>query len=317
MIWYLLRRVLQAVFVVWAAYTLTFTVLFMLPSDPVAIMLGASSGGETTGIDPVQIAALRAEYGFDQPVVVQYLTMLGDALRGDFGQSILTGARVAERIATELPHTLALGGLALVLAVTLGFTVGMLSIYPRMRVVRSALTALPPLGIAVPSFWLGILLIQQVSFGWGLLPATGNEGFASLVLPALTMAVPTGAILAQVFAASLRATLAEPYIDVVRAKGASRARIFYGHAIRNATLPTMTLVGLLVGNLVGGAAIAETIFGRSGIGRLTVQAVSNQDIPMVQGVVMLAAVATVTVTLVVDLIYPLIDPRVRTRSAAQ
>lgn len=316
MIRYLIRRLIQAVFVVWAAYTVTFFVLYLLPSDPIAILLGAGGQNAVVATNPAQVAAVRAQYGFDKPVLEQYFMMLWQAGHGDFGTSISTGVGVRERILAVLPPTAALTGLALLLAAVLGVGVALLASYAQARVVRQLLLSLPSMGIAVPGFWLAVLLIQTVSFQWKLLPATGAAGFASLILPAITMAVPAGAVIAQVLAKSMRQTLKEPYIDVVRARGASRARIHIRHAVRNASLPAMTLIGLLTANLIAGAAVAETIFARPGLGRLTVQAVRDQDIPVVQGVVVFAAVATAIITLIVDVLYPVIDPRTRLSKGA-
>ncbi len=176
---------------------------------------------------------------------------------------------------------------------------------------RTLLLALPPLGVSLPTFWVGLLLIQFFSFRISIFPALGNEGLASLVLPSVTLAVPVSASIAQVLARGLRTALAEPYVETARAKGASRARVHLRHAFRNATIPALTIVGVIVGNLLAGAVVVETVFSRVGIGRLTVTAVNGQDIPLVQGLVLLAAAVFVATNLVVDLLYPVVDPRIR------
>ncbi|WP_116950906.1 ABC transporter permease [Jiangella endophytica] len=312
---YLARRLAQAVFVLWAAFTVAFALLYLLPSDPVAIML--DSGGEGTFVDPEQRAELTARYGLDEPVHVQYLTMLADAARGDFGVSISTGAPVRSMIVEALPETLELAGTALVLALVLGAGTALAATYTRRPWLRQLLLALPPLGVSVPTFWTGLLLLQLVSFRWGLLPAMGDDGVRALVLPAITLALPTAAVIAQVLAKSLALTWSEPYIGTARAKGVSRSGILLGHAARNAAIPVLTLVGVTVGNLVAGSVIVETVFSRAGIGRLTQAAVGAQDIPVVQGLVVLAAVIFVVVNLAVDLVYPLVDPRItRARTLA-
>ena len=160
-------------------------------------------------------------------------------------------------------------------------------------------------------FWVGLVLVQVFSFRLHLLPALGNKGFASLILPAITLALPTGAVLGQVLAKSLRTQLAEPYTEIVYAKGASRTRVHFGHALRNAAMPALTLAGVVMGQLLAGAVVIETVFSRDGVGRVTAAAVNRQDIPVVQAVIVLAALFFVVINLVVDLLYPLLDPRVR------
>jgi peptide/nickel transport system permease protein len=313
---YLLRRALQAVFVLWAAFTATFAILYMLPSNPVAIMLDA--GGEGTQVDPEKVAELTARYGFDKPVWEQYLTRLWAAVRGDFGSSIQTGQPVTGSILDALPETLKLASIGLVLAVVIGASLALLATWTQTRWLRQALLALPPLGVSVPTFWVGLVLLQVVSFQWALLPAMGNVGWQTLVLPSLTLAIPTSAVIAQVLAKSLSATWDQPFVETARAKGTPRLHIHLRDVLRNAAIPTLTLVGITVGNLLAGSVVVETVFSRNGIGRLTQQAVTFQDIPVVQGLVVLSAVIFVVVNLAVDLVYPALDPRIsqRTRAAA-
>ncbi|WP_328609618.1 ABC transporter permease [Amycolatopsis sp. NBC_00345] len=302
------RRLLQAVVVLWAAFTLSFVILYLLPGDAVLTKLGNAEGGITA--TPQQIAAARAQYGLDEPILVQYGKRLLDALHGDFGTSVSTGDDATHMVLTALPPTFAVTGLALVLAVVLGGGVAILGTYTRVRAVSQFLLSLPPLGTSLPTFWVGLLLIQLFSFRLRLFPALGANGFASLVLPAVTLALPTGAIIAQVLAKSLRTQLAEPYIEITRAKGASRRRVHFGHALRNAGLPALTLVGVVAGNLLAGSVVTETVFSRDGIGRVTTSAVTAQDIPVVQAVIVLSALFFVLLNLAVDLLYPLLDPRV-------
>ncbi|MFF7243102.1 ABC transporter permease [Embleya sp. NPDC008237] len=303
---YLVRRVLQAVVVLWAAFTVSFVVLYLLPGDSLSIKLGGLEGTAT----PAQIDAVRSANGLDDPVHVQYARALGDALTGDLGTSAQTGAPVARTIADALPQTLALTGAAMVLAVLGGGGVALAATFTRLRALRQVLLSLPAIGISMPGFWVGLLLVQVVSFQWGLLPAMGNEGVRSLVLPAITLALPAGALIAQVLAKSMTTALAEPYVETARAKGAGRVRIHLRHALRNASLPAITLAAVVSGNLLVESVVVETVFSRAGIGRLTAVAVDNQDVAMVQGVVLLAALVFVLVALAVDLLYPVLDPRV-------
>ena len=305
---YLLRRLAQAVVVLWAAYTVSFLVLDALPGDPVTAM--ASAGLDSGAVDPAQLEAIRAEYGYDDPLVVRYLTHLGDAVTGDLGTSVATGRPVTGTLGDALPPTLQLTAVALLLAVVLGSGLALAATYTRRRWLRQVLLSLPGLGVAVPTFWVGLVLVQVLSFQLRWFPAFGNEGAASLVLPALTLAIPTGALVAQVLAKSLVTALDEPYVQTARAKGVGRVRIHLAHALRNASLPALTVVGLLAGQLLASAVVVETVFSRDGLGRVTAAAVGNQDLPLVQGVVVLGALVFVLVNLVVDLVYPLLDRRI-------
>lgn len=305
---YVIKRIAQAVGVLWAAYTVSFLVLDYLPGDPVSAMAGA--GADSGQVDPAQLAALRHQYGFDKPVLVQYAEALGRAVRGDFGDSVSTGRPVTSSLADALPQTLQLTGAALLLAVLLGGAVALLATYTTRRWLRQLLLSLPPLGVSVPTFWVGLLLVEVFSFRARLFPAFGNDGPRGLVLPAVTLAIPTGALVAQVLAKSLLTALDQAYVETARAKGAGRARIHLRHALRNASLPALTVVGLLAGQLIAGSVIVETVFSRDGLGRVTAAAVAAQDIPLVQGVVVFGALIFVSANLIVDLVYPVLDPRI-------
>ncbi|MGY5011797.1 ABC transporter permease [Streptomyces sp. 900105755] len=305
---YVIKRLAQAVGVLWAAYTVSFLVLDFLPGDPVSAMAGA--GMDTGQVDPAQLARLRHEYGFDKPVLLQYAEYLGRAVRGDFGDAVSTGRPVTSTLADALPQTLQLTGAALVLAVVLGGGLAVVATYTSRRWLRQLLLSLPPLGVSVPTFWVGLLLVEAFSFKLHWFPAFGNDGLKGLVLPALTLAVPTGAQVAQVLAKSLLTALDQAYVETARAKGAGRWRVHLRHALRNASLPALTVVGLLVGQLIAGSVVVETVFSRDGLGRVTAGAVTTQDIPLVQGVVVFGALIFVATNLLVDLVYPLLDPRI-------
>lgn len=309
MLQYTARRIAQAVAVLWAAYTVSFVVLYMLPSDPVSILLN-QAGGTAGRPSAEQIAQIQSQYGFDDPVIVQYLHHLLDALHLDFGQSVSRGQSVTSLLADNLPPTLALTATALAFTVLIGGALAFVATYVGWRPLRAFLHRLPAVGVSFPTFWVGLLLIQLFSFSLGWFPATGSEGASSLVLPALTMSLPTAGILAQVLIRGLDDTLDQAHIATARAKGLSRLTIHAKHALKNASLPALTILGLLVGSTVTNAVVAETVFSRLGIGRLAQQAVLAKDIPLVQGIVVLAAAIFVVVNLLVDLVYPLLDPRV-------
>jgi peptide/nickel transport system permease protein len=302
---YIASRLGQSLIVLWAAYTVSFIVLYALPSDPVALL----AGGDATDVTPEQLAELTAQYGLDQPLVVQYLLRLGGVLRGDFGTSIATGRPVSEVIGEAVSPTLQLAGLAFLIAVLAGAGLAVLATYVRGRSLSTFLLGLPPLGVAIPSFWFGLMLIQWFSFQLPLFPAMGDKSVASLVLPSIALALPTGAMIAQLLSKSLATALGEAYIDTARAKGADRRRVHLRHALRNAALPAITMTGLIVGQLLSGTVVTETVFSRPGIGRVTATAVQQQDIPVVQGIVLFAATASVPANHAVDLVSPLLAPR--------
>ena len=310
---YLALRVLQALWLLWAAFTISFVVLFALPSDPVSI--AADGAGPGTPVDKAAIAEMQARYGLDKPLWDQYVTALGNAVRGDLGMSIATGQQVRDAIGDAIPSTLALTGLALLFAVAGGVGLAFTASYARRPWLRDALAALPSVGVAVPTFWTGLLLLQLFSFHWRLAPAFGGQGFAGTVLPALTLALPAGAVIAQVLTAGLETTWRQPFVDVAVAKGGSRWWVQRVHVLRPACVPALTIAAVLVGNMLAGAVVVETVFARAGLGRLTQTSVLAQDIPVVQGIVLVSALIFVTVNLAVDLIYPLLDPRITAGAA--
>lgn len=306
---YLIGRVGQAMLVLWGAYSITYFILYLLPGDTLSIMLSAS-GMEADALSVEDLAKARAYYGLDKGVFEQYFNLLLGALHGDFGQSLSLNRPVAELLAERLPQTLSLAGLAIVLSLVGGIGLAYLAAYVRWRPLKVALARLPSLGFSVPVFWMGLLLIQVFAFGLGWFPATGNRGFESLVLPAITLAIPSAAVYAQVLQRSFQGVWQESYITTAYAKGLSRAQVQARHGFKNAALPILTLIGLQVGNTVSGAVLVETIFARSGIGRLAQEAVLRQDIPVVLAIVAVSAAAFVLVNLLVDLLYPWLDPRI-------
>ncbi|AHC35626.1 peptide ABC transporter permease [Pseudomonas fluorescens] len=306
---YLIGRIGQALLVLWGAYSITYFILYLLPGDTLSIMLSAS-GMEADALSVEDLAKARAYYGLDQGVFEQYFNLLLGALHGDFGQSLSLNRPVAELLAERLPQTLSLAGLAIVLSLLGGVGLAYLTAYLRWRPLKIALTRLPSLGFSVPVFWMGLLLIQVFAFGLGWFPATGSRGVESLVLPAITLAIPSAAVYAQVLQRSFQGVWQEPYIVTAYAKGLSRGQVQARHGFRNAALPILTLIGLQVGNTVSGAVLVETIFARSGIGRLAQEAVLRQDIPVVLAIVAVSAAAFVLVNLLVDLLYPWLDPRI-------
>lgn len=303
---YLLRRLGLAAVVLWAVWTVSFIVLYLLPGDPVATM--ASGDGEP--VSPSELDALRARYGLDQPLPVQYVTKLWAALHGDLGTSFASGQDVRTAVAQALPPTLQIAAAGLLVAVVGGTAVALAATWARTPWLRQVLASLPSLAVSLPVFWVGLMLVQLFSFSLGWLPSVGDRGPESLILPAVTLGLPTGALVAQVLAKSLTQALDSPYVTTARAKGVGAAAVHLRHALGNAAIPALTVLGYVVGNLLAGSVVVETVFTRPGLGRLTVASVGAQDIPVVQGIVLFAALAFVVVNLLVDLAYPLLDPRV-------
>ncbi|KLL10376.1 MULTISPECIES: ABC transporter permease [Protofrankia] len=310
---HLLLRLLHAVVTVWATFTLSFALLYLLPGDPVAIMLSGQGGVANT--TPEQVRQLRAAYGFERPLPEQYADRLWAALHGDLGRSVGSGDTVVHTFATALPQTLALAGVGLALAVLLGVGTALAAVATRSRRLSRLLLSAPSLGVSFPQFVVGLVLLEVVSFRWKLLPAFGHTGGSGLVLPAITLAIPTASVIAQVFARSLADVLLSPYVATARAKGAGRARVLLLHATRNAALPLLSLLGLIIGSLLAGSVVVETVFSRDGFGRITAAAVEAQDIPVVQGAVVVSALVFAAVSLAVDLVTPLLDPRLAERPA--
>ncbi|WP_136055637.1 ABC transporter permease [Microbacterium sp. K24] len=309
---FVLRRAGQAAIVLIAAFTATFFLLQLLPGDAILIKFADPS----LGLSPDQLDNIRATYGADLPWWQQYLHAGLGFLAGDFGYSTQFGTPVLTMLGEALPSTLLLAFLGLVVALVIAVLVAGLSSLARFAWLRDGLRQIPGLFVAVPVFWLGILLIQVFSFGLGWVPIVGADPVAGLILPVLTLAVPISAPLAQVLVRSIDQVQAQPFITVVRAKGAPPLWVLTRSVARNAAVPSLTIAGVLFGELVGGAVVTETVFGRTGVGRLTEQAVANQDIPVLQGVVLLSALGFVLISFAVDLVTPLIDPRQRNAARA-
>ncbi|WP_072803603.1 ABC transporter permease [Rhodococcoides yunnanense] len=309
---YIFRRTRHAILVLWAAFTVAFAVLFVVPGDPVTMGLGTE---QLQSLTPEQVDELRAQAGTDRPFVVQYFSQLWNALHGDLGHSYRNGVSVTQTLADAAPSTLQLAASALILGIVLGIALAVFATLTRSDWLREILVALPPLGVSVPSFWIGLVLLQVFSFQLGWFPAFGERGLSGLVLPAVTLSIPVAAITSQVLIKSLRTTIAEPYADVLRAKGVGRFRLFFRHALRNASLPALTTVGVTVATLLGGSVLTETVFSRNGLGQIAATAVGQKDIPVVMGVVLISAVVFVVVSLIIDLLYSVLDPRVRIEGA--
>lgn len=310
---FVLKRIGQALVVLLLAYTLAFFLLSALPSDGVA----ARYADPALGLSQAEIEQIREQMGVDKPLFEQYFATLGGLFTGDLGYSVASGTPVVDLIAEAAPHTLALAAASIGLAIVVALATAYAATLPGAGALRSVVRSLPSFMVSLPGFWIAILLLQFFSFRLGWVNVVDPTPLEGLILPTLTLAVPMAAPLMQVLIRSIDEVRAQPFVQVVRARGASEARIFWRDVLRNSLLPAITMAGLLFGELVGGAVVTETVFGRAGLGSLTVNAVSSRDTPVLLGVVLIAATAYVVINLIVDLLYPVLDVRLRDQATAE
>lgn len=303
---YILKRLGQAVLVLWAAYTVSFVLLSVLPGDAITNRIQ----NPDSDISPEGALALIAFYGLDRPLWQQYLHGLFAAVQGDLGYSLNNAVPVNQLIGEALPATLQLTLLGLLIGVVLAGLVAIAINYAPWGWLRTLVGSLPPLFGSVPTFVVGILVLQLFAFQLGLIPSVDNGSFLALIAPAATLGIILAASLSQVFASSIRSTRRQAFVHVQFAKGAGEGYVFRKDVLRNSSLPVLTLLGLAFGDLIAGSVVTEAVFARGGIGQLVVGAVNTQDLPVVQGVVLLSTAAYVVINLAVDLAYPLIDPRI-------
>lgn len=299
-------RIASIIFVMWGAATVAFMTLQLTPGDPVTVMLGANSTAS-----PAVRAAITKDFGLDQSLLIQYMEFLGRLLQGDLGRSYQAGRPVIDVIASQIGYTIQLAIAAAVLATVVSLVVAVLTSGRRRAVRRSISSTIELIAASSPPFWIGLMLLALFSFQLRLLPVSGAKDWTSLILPSITMALPIAAILTQVLRRGMEESLRQPYTVTARARGLSDVKVLAKHSLRHGAIPAVTLTGFIVGSLLGGAVIAETVFGRPGLGRVALAAISNKDIPVVMGTVMISALAFVTINLIVDLVYLAIDPRLR------
>jgi peptide/nickel transport system permease protein len=300
---FLLRRAAQAFFVLFLVSVAAFA-LILFTGDPVALMLPTHASADDR-------VTLRRELGLDRPIPVQYIDFALRAARGDLGQSVRFNRSASELILGKLPSTLLLAATAIALAVTSGIALGLVA-GTRPHSPLDALGSLVALaGVSVPTFWIGLLLILVVGEYLRWLPVGGSGGLRHLLLPAVTLAIPSAGLIARLTRASVVEQLSQDYVGTARAKGLSEARIHYKHVLRNALIPTATVVALQFGALVGGSVIVESVFAWPGVGWLLMQGVFARDLPLVRAVVLILAATFVLLNLLVDLSYRYLDPRIR------
>jgi len=301
---YLVRRVLLTIPVLLGVATLVFSMIHLVPGDPAQAMMG-------DGAAPQDVAELRKNLGLDQPLLTQYMTFLRRAVKGDLGTSFRTGQPVTTMIAERVPATAELAMASMIVAIAIAIPLGVVAAVWRGTAVDYGAMTFALAGVSIPNFWLGPLLAIVFSVELGWLPVSGRGQLANLVLPAISLGLALAAILARMTRASLLDELNELYVRAARARGVSRASAIAVHALRNSMIPLLTIVALQFGAVLTGAVITETIFAWPGIGRLLIQSIGFRDYPMVQGCILLIAVTYVSVNLLTDLMYGVVDPRIR------
>lgn len=301
---YLLRRILGALLVVFGTVTLVFLILYWLPGDPAVLIAGDDATEET-------IARIRAHLGTDRPLWVQYFDYLAGLPTGNLGVSFATRQPVFDRLWAQFPATLSLTVFATTVAIVVGVLLGIIAAVSRGNWIDQLIQSVMLFFTAMPSFWLGILLILLFSVTLQWLPAIGNGTIAQLILPMGCLGLIAAGRLMRMVRNSVLDVMDEPFVTTLRGKGLLEWQVLYGHVLRNALIPVVTLLGITVGELLSGAVVVETLFARQGIGRILVEAVGVKDIPMVQGAVLFASIFFVFINLLVDLSYTWIDRRVR------
>ncbi len=303
---YAFQRVILAIPVLFGVSVLTFMMLHLVPGDPVAAMFVGQGGGAKEA----QMEKVREQLGLNDPLPVQYINYVRNVVQGDFGRSIRTNEPVSTMITRNLPPTLQLTLASMCLAIVLGVTLGVIAAVKRGTVVDNATMMVALAGVSMPSFWLGLLLISIFAIRLDWFPIIGGTGLRGLVLPAFSLGFAAAAIIARMVRSSLLEVLGENYIVTARAKGLVERRVIVRHALRNAAIPVLTIVGLQFGGLLAGAVIVESVFSRQGIGRMLVSSLQSRDFPVAQGGVLFVAAVYVLVNLLVDLLYGVVDPRI-------
>lgn len=305
MLAYILRRLLLLIPVVLGVLTLVFLMRALVPGDPIEIMfLGQMPP------DPETVAQLRHELGLDKPLPLQYVSYIGGVLTGDLGKSVRTRRPVAAEISERYPRTLLLTGASLFVALVIGLSMGILAAVYRATAVDFFTMLLALVGLSMPAFWLGFVMIQVFGVWLRWFPVMGAGSWRHLVLPALTLGLIASTVQARITRSSMLEVLNADYIRTAKAKGLRGWSVILRHGLKNALIPTITILGLQVGGLLGGAFIIEAVFAWQGVGQLAVQAITQRDFPVIQGVITVVATTYVLVNLLVDITYALVDPRI-------
>ena len=302
---YLAGRLLQTVPTVFLVTVAVFLMLHLTPGDPAEVFLGDKRSS------PELLEKVREDMGLNRPLHIQYLSYMGNALRGDLGRSLQTNVPVMEQILNRLPWTIELAAAALMIAAIIGISVGIVAALNHNTIIDTLAMALALVGISMPVYWSSLLLILLFAVQLRILPAIGQGGIERLILPATALALVSAGSLARMVRSSMLEALNQDFVLTARSKGISERSVVIRHVLRNALIPVVTILGLMLGNLLSGAVITETIFARLGIGQKYVEAVLQKDFTMVQGTTLFIALMYVLVNIVVDMVYAFIDPRIR------
>ena len=303
---YILKRLLLLIPVLLGVSFLVFSIMSFTPGDPAQLILGESAS-------KTSIIALREEIGLNDPFILQYARFVGNAVTGDFGRSYTSGREVFSEIFSRFPNTLILAVIGMIIAVLIGIPVGIISATKQYSLVDSVSMIGALLGVAMPNFWLGLMLILVFSVGLRILPSGGFTGMSSLILPSLTLGTGAAAIITRMTRSSMLEVIRQDYIRTARAKGVSEKKVINHHALKNALIPIITVIGLQFGYLLGGAVLTETVYSWPGVGRLMVEAIRQKDTPTVLAAVVFLAAAFSVVNLMVDLVYAYVDPRMKSQ----
>ncbi len=303
---FLIRRLGAAVLTIWVTTVAVAMLIHVVPGDPVQIMYAQSQG--TT---PEQLAAIRARLGLDDPLWQQYVRYLGGILQGDFGRTIRGEQPVFDLIMARLPNTLLLAATSLAIATVIGVGLGFVAAYRRGTAVDTSLMIVAMIGISIPHFWLGLILLSIFALNLAWLPVAGDD-WRSLILPAVTLGVSNAAIVARLTRSSMIDVFSQDFIRTARAKGLRKSVVLSRHALRSGLVPIVTMLGLQFTFMMGGAIVVENVFAWNGIGQLAIQAIFQRDYPLIQGFILVFAVVVVTVSLLMDVVYAFLDPRIRT-----
>ena len=304
---FLLNRLLTALLVVFAAATLLFVILRLAPGDPAVLMVGPTA-------TPDQIADAREWLGLDEPIIVQYADYVWSLVHLEFGYSFRLNSDAIDLVMQRLPNTILLALTATVLAILVGIPAGVTAGRNPGSVSDRVLSIATLAGQSLPTFWVGIMFILFFARHWHLLPSGGSGTVWHLILPSIALAMPFAAVIARLTRSGTAEVVSEPFVLAIRAKGLAEWRVLYLHVVRNCLIPVVTVVGLQIGALIGGAVVVESVFSWPGVGRLLVDAITNRDYSIVQAATIVIAIIVVTLNIATDLIYALLDPRIRTQS---
>lgn len=306
MIKYIVRRLLLLIPIMLAVSFIVFTLLYITPGDPVKMILGE-------GASPEAVAAIRAKLGLDQPFFTRYIGYLNNLFHMDMGISYVTGGSVAKEIINCVPYTLHLAFVSILLAVVVGIPIGIVSAVKQYTTFDNVVMVIGLVGISMPVFWLGLLLILFFAVNLKVLPSSGISTWRHMILPAITVGAQSIAVVCRMTRSSMLEVIRQDFIRTVRAKGQTEFNIVVCHTLHNAMIPIITVIGLQFGALLGGAIMAETIFSIPGVGRLMVDSIKQRDYPVVQGVVLFIAISFSLVNLLIDIVYAFIDPKIRSK----